>query len=106
MWGRVVLWTLGAPQWAPGVLARAELERRGGARVQGSHQRVLSAAATVCVSERPPDCSRGEGGGREAREEAAVGLRQVTGLVPGGGRGGLAALFEAMVPTLLLLSSG
>lgn len=28
-----------------------------------------------CVSERPPDCSRGEGGGREACEEAAVGLR-------------------------------
>lgn len=62
---------LGTPQWAPGVLARAELERQGGARAQGSHQRVLSAAATVCVSERPPDCSLGQGGGREACEEAA-----------------------------------
>ena len=45
---------LGAPQWAPGVLARAELERQGGARAQGSHQRVLSTAATIYVSERPP----------------------------------------------------
>lgn len=44
----------GGTPGGPGVLARAELERRGGARVQGSHQRVLSAAATVCVSERPP----------------------------------------------------
>ena len=46
----------------------------------------------LCLRETP-DCSLGQGGGREACEEAAMGLRQVTGLVPGGGRGGVSSFF-------------
>lgn len=76
----MVLWTLGAPQWAPGVLARAELERRGGARAQGSHQRVLSA-----VSQRGPPTALGvrvEAGRPVRRLPWASGDRACTGWWP------------------------